>query len=340
MIISEKYYLRPTGICAVKQFARDPGVKGGGFYYSADGTAISLGDKSKPLEDKKPNQISIESRKKMRNSLNNLYAISDIKKVYSKATKKSFSFKLNFITLTLSSEQKHSDVYIKRNMLEPIIKWLQYNHKMNSYVWKAEPQNNGNIHFHITTNIFIHYAAIRNKWNDLQGKHNYIPDKYTMIEDDVPNSTDIHSIRNAAKCIMYMQKYLTKLHEKKKYMSLSCEVGKSEYYKRSFEWLPGDDGYLFEHKRMIDGQYWNCSLNLKQAPASFETEQLMYSAEFNKWVHSHSRKILFNEFATMIYTDHESMLQLPKRVRKYYTRYIDFMKLHEHKKKYYSVESL
>ena len=45
---------------------------------------------------------------------------------------------------------------------------------MTDYVWKAELQKNQNIHFHLTTNIFIHHATIRTLWNNCINRLGYI----------------------------------------------------------------------------------------------------------------------------------------------------------------------
>ena len=59
---------------------------------------------------------------------------------------------MKFITLTLSDVQAHTDDSIKEHMLQPFLYWLQRYYNC-SYVWKAETQINGNIHFHITNVI-------------------------------------------------------------------------------------------------------------------------------------------------------------------------------------------
>lgn len=119
------------------------------------------------------------------------------------------SFRINFITLTLSDKQAHSDKYIKEYLLKPYCKWL-ISKGATGYVWKAEKQRNGNIHFHITTNIYIHYLEIRQRWNDLQNKHGYM-DKYFLEHGDHnPNSTDVKSVKHEQKALQYMMKYICK----------------------------------------------------------------------------------------------------------------------------------
>src|SRR5690554_5071199 len=62
---------------------------------------------------------------------------------------------LVFITLTLSSKQVHDDNFIKRNLLNNFIIYMGRKFDMKNYLWKAEKQKNGSIHFHIVTDVYI-----------------------------------------------------------------------------------------------------------------------------------------------------------------------------------------
>ena len=69
---------------------------------------------------------------------------------------RNFKFKLNLITLTLPSKQnEHSDNEIKHRALNNFFTQLRTKHNLVNYVWKAEKQKNGNIHFHIITDKFF-----------------------------------------------------------------------------------------------------------------------------------------------------------------------------------------
>ena len=133
------------------------------------------------------------------------------KTVYSIKKKKAFKFRISFITLTLSTAQQHSDTYILHKLLFPFLKYLERKHEVTAYIWRAEIQGKrlkqrGErcIHFHITTDKFIHWRQIRNKWNALQLAHGY---KEPGTD---PNSTDVHSVRNTESIIGYMTKYFSK----------------------------------------------------------------------------------------------------------------------------------
>jgi len=75
---------------------------------------------------------SKQSKTKLANAINWMLLFAEKKTVFSKTPYVSkngdllhyFSFRLSFITLTLSDTQKHSDKYIKEHMLQPFLYWL------------------------------------------------------------------------------------------------------------------------------------------------------------------------------------------------------------------------
>lgn len=82
-----------------------------------------------------------------------------------------------FVTLTLASEQLHDDNFIKKNLLWRFIQEMQRKESVKFYFWRAEPQANGQIHFHILLDKYIHWSKIRKVWNLILKDNGYI-DKY------------------------------------------------------------------------------------------------------------------------------------------------------------------
>lgn len=155
-------------------------------------------------------EITKQSKSKIKNCFTWLLLISNKKTVYSKKENKKFHFKLSFITLTLPEKQKHHDNYIKAHMLEPFLYWMKKYNYAQSYVWKAEAQKNGNIHFHITTNKFIHWKSIRAKWNKICAKHGYCKVFQDGTNDHGNASTQIKAVLKDKQLAKYMIKYFSK----------------------------------------------------------------------------------------------------------------------------------
>jgi hypothetical protein len=121
---------------------------------------------------------------------------------------------LVLITLTLSSPQqfhnKHDDKYIKANMLELFMKWLGYNFDIRCYYWRAESQENGNIHFHILVDNYVPKERIQAKWNSIQKKEGYLISFYDKFKHENAPSTHVRKFDQSEKSIEYLVKYVTK----------------------------------------------------------------------------------------------------------------------------------
>lgn len=111
-----------------------------------------------------------------------------------------------FVTVTLSSRQIHCDKTIKRECLNHFLIYLKRNYGVVNYIWKAELQDNGNIHYHILTDKYIPWQELRDLWNSAQNRLGYVD----MFQHDNPNSTDIHSLRKVKNVMSYVAKYMTK----------------------------------------------------------------------------------------------------------------------------------
>ena len=155
--------------------------------------------------------LSLKSARRMRRSIEWLVASSPVQRIYSKELNRAVKFQINFITLTLAEPQAGwTDRQIKSKLLQPWFKRMAYHHGLSNYVWKAEPQANGNIHFHIISDKFIHYESIRWHWNQLLRKNGCM-DKFTAKHGHSnPNSTDVHSVRKVNNLAAYLAKYFAK----------------------------------------------------------------------------------------------------------------------------------
>ncbi len=88
-------------------------------------------------------------------------------------------FKIAFLTLTIHSpERMITGKEAHKTCLEPFLLWLRRKHKCLMYLWKAELQGRGQVHYHITMDTFVHYEQIQKKWNELQQKAGYLDSYY------------------------------------------------------------------------------------------------------------------------------------------------------------------
>ena len=79
----------------------------------------------------------------------------------------------NVCILTLSSEQKHTDLEISKGILQPFLMELTAKYKFTPPLIFAEKQENGNILFKLVYKTFIHWQVIRDLWNKYQNQKGF-----------------------------------------------------------------------------------------------------------------------------------------------------------------------
>ena len=232
-------------------------------------------------------RISIIAKRKISRSLSYLIHMAKPKPIHKPYHGRNFTFKVNFITLTLSSKQVHSDQEIKAELLNQFIIEMRKRWNVKDYVWRAEKQENGNIHFHIATGNFIPWNELRNVWNRIQQKLGYVTryrenrlewHKHGFNYDprhekkwpyekqlkayktgeqtgwDNPNSVDIHSLQHVGNIKAYFIKYMAKNEEF------------TDEQKKMFESLPVAEQRKIREERFVTGRLWACSSNLVDLP--------------------------------------------------------------------------
>lgn len=196
-----------------------------------------------------------------------------------------------FLTLTLPHHQVHDDNEIKRHILMPFIQSLQRNLGVTQYFWKAEPQENGRIHFHMLIDAFIDTTAVDQFWGFHCETLGYVSRYCEESGSLFPPACQIVSLAANAAAIPYVIKYLAKAPHRLRSITPKAELG-SDYctskdqfadmgitslaeqkeYKahvraelrevRKSYWQPkkGKDG-IERHSqyRPIDGRVWGCS---------------------------------------------------------------------------------
>jgi hypothetical protein len=123
-------------------------------------------------------------------------------------------FRLGFMTLTISDENEIDGATAYKHLLKPLIRSLQRITKF-SYIWKAEFQKRGQLHYHLVVNEFIHWRFIRSTWNKLQYKLGILAKFGVKFRHYDPNSVDIHSVKHVRNFTAYLAKYLSKGNAKK-----------------------------------------------------------------------------------------------------------------------------
>lgn len=198
------FYIRPTYIVSVPQYER-----------SDSGSGKRHTNSLRNLEKRDHGgDISKKAEAKIRSAVNWLVMSAKYKRVFDRKSGKHFMFKVNFVTLTIpQGETIPEDKFIKEKVFHP---WIQYARKyfgLRNYIWKAETQANGMIHFHVTTDTFLHHRKIRTSWNRILKREGLLETFTAKYGHEDPNSTDVHSVKNIQNLAAYLAKYFTKNDE-------------------------------------------------------------------------------------------------------------------------------
>lgn len=152
---------------------------------------------------RKPNRIgedlSINSGRKMKRCIQWLIACSDYKKSWETKKNAYVDYRVNHATLTFHENMQNDDK--AREILSNWIDTAKYRWNMRQYVWKAEPQERGAIHFHLTSNVYIPHKELNYTWNRAQRK--------AGLYNVNGNGTDIHAVTEELNLLDYFSNYLT-----------------------------------------------------------------------------------------------------------------------------------
>lgn len=171
-----------------------------------------------------PGKLSINSARKLKQAIRWLVACSDIKKVYEKKYKRTVQWRINLATLTFHENLKNDK--LARKILSEWIEVAKYRWQIKNYIWKAEPQQRGAIHFHVIFNQYIPHKELKYTWNRACRKHG--------LNNITDNSTDIHADTNIDSIEAYLTDYML-------------------------------DDSKHKGRRLITGRLWGCSHSLSQA---------------------------------------------------------------------------
>lgn len=208
---------------------------------------------------KKSINLSKASKRKIKDTFSLLYHLAKCRTIKISNKKFIYNFRLSFVTLTLPSKQVHTDVDIKKVCLNNFLNVMRQKFGLKNYIWISEIQENGNLHFHMVFDMYIHHKAVRYYWNrslellgyvseysnrmksltlqeyaDLRGKevsevasYFYTQSKEGWTNPPTEQAKSIHNIQNL---VFYLSKYITKENEKEetqKYVERAETWGKS-----------------------------------------------------------------------------------------------------------------
>jgi hypothetical protein len=216
--------------------------------------------------------LSNHAKRKLNKSLDYMIVTSDRKKVYSKVQKKYISYRIVFVTLTLPAKQIHSDKEITNKCWNQFIIELRKYHNVKRFVWRAEKQENGNIHYHILINQFVEWQELRKRWNRIVNKLGYV-DRYQQAMTEFykngfrlsENPNDKRTVEQQRKAFIIGQKSnwtspnSTDIHDTRKIKDIKSYVAK---YMSKQPDVNLDDPDSIENVQQVNGRLWSSSHDL------------------------------------------------------------------------------
>ena len=182
-----------------------------------------------------------------------------------------------FITLTLPYQQTHTDSEITKKILGTFFDKCRKIGILENYVWRAEKQINGNIHYHILTDSFVNYSMIYRIWLVALERLNYISQyKKKFSSMSFSEYRSLNHNKNL-ELVKLSDRYARGVRNnwsqppcvKTDYCDDVSQI--SSYIAKYTAKVSADDN-------IVTGRVWSCSTSVSDAVKSFKGDK-----EFNKF---------------------------------------------------------
>ncbi len=201
LYLGQHLYIQPNYIVSIPEYEKRVSGR----------TKLQLENAENLNNNRANGLLSKKATQRMKKAINWLMVSAKSKRVFDKKSKKHFYFKINFITLTIPSQS--NKIISNSEFKEALHGWIVYMRKycgLKNYVWKLECHQDGRLHIHITSDSFLHHRRVREVWNRIIQKRNWLDAYYSVHNHYDANSTDIHSVKNVKNLAAYMVKYMAK----------------------------------------------------------------------------------------------------------------------------------
>ena len=246
------------------------------------GKPAKEGKEPKPPESSKTTgELSKESSKRLKKIIN---AWSMYQKIMFYKGRSDWE-KLNLLTLTLPAKQIEGDRSLKNGPFRAFRQWLT---SMGVwYLWKAEPQANGNLHFHLAIGQYLPIRRVTRKWNKLipgyvarykakwilrdQNGFKYDPESRMSYEKqlkaynsrqlngyDQPNTCDIETGQNKKDLEGYLAKYVAKSENRRPVDGRLWGRSDELAHVKGYDTYESYEVYSLEKRLNQGGAKWKC----------------------------------------------------------------------------------
>lgn len=160
-------------------------------------------------------KVSGHASKRIKKTISCFVQKSKEQIIFNPIIQKHQPFTLSFITLTIPDLTTNNQSFYYKHCLKPFLRILSERYDIKDYIWKAELQARGSIHYHLTLNRFLSFGSIRAEWNKIIDKAGLMSSYKLEYKNSDPNSIDVHSVKNIANIEAYLAKYISKVEKGK-----------------------------------------------------------------------------------------------------------------------------
>lgn len=154
--------------------------------------------------------MTAHSRKRVMRAVDMMLQRNPKRRIQNPITGNEHDFQVGFVTLTIPDPKPVDASWSHKELLEPFLRTARRKWGVEDYIWKAELQQRGQLHYHITWTQFVDFTQIRNAWNNLLHKHRLSDDYAKRFRTFHPNSTDVHAVWRIKNLKAYLAKYIAK----------------------------------------------------------------------------------------------------------------------------------
>lgn len=203
---------------------------------------------------------------------------------------------LTFITLSLPSEQQHDDAQITKVILGKFLDKARKIGLLTNYVWRAEKQKNGNIHYHLLTDTFANFSLFQRLWLLACRELDYL-ENYTKKFSEMDFKTYQKQSFNTGKSFSDISSaYLNGVRNKWR-TPPACHVtfvtdsnGVSKYVSKYISKADPDN------PNIVTGRTWGASQSVSKSVQTFCTDNDFSKDWYNAGAEIMRRKLIATDF--------------------------------------------
>ena len=153
-------------------------------------------------------ELTNNARRRLRKAFDIFLQLFPPRVILNEATGRKQLFRAALITLTIPTLKKVSLREGNKKLLQPFLRHLRAPGR--AYIWKAEAQSRGQLHYHIVYSHFVHFDEVRSRWNRILKRARLLDDFARRYGHFNPPSTRVESVRKVRRMGAYFEKYLAK----------------------------------------------------------------------------------------------------------------------------------